>query len=65
MRQRNGSLKPTQKVAAGGIAGALSIILVWMIEEFARIKIPAEVASALTVVIGVLTSYLTPAGEGE
>ena len=53
-------MKPDRKVAAGGIAGALSIILVWGV-GYADIVVPPEVASAVTVIIGFAVSYLVPA----
>jgi len=48
---------PTRKVAAGGLAAALSIIIVWLL-RFASIEVPGEVASAFTTVLGFATAYL-------
>ncbi len=48
------------KVAAGGIAGALTVILVWLV-GLAGVDVPAEVASAITVVIGFAAGYLKSA----
>jgi hypothetical protein len=48
------------KVAAGGIAGALTVILVWLL-GMGGVDVPAEVASAITVVISFGTAYLKPA----
>lgn len=45
------------KVAAGGLAGSLSIILVYALSE-AGVTLPPEVASALTVVISFIGGYL-------
>lgn len=53
----NPSRKPHPKVAAGGAAGAASIVLVYVLGEFG-LAIPAEVASALTVLIGFAGGYL-------
>lgn len=52
------------KVAAGSLAGALTIILVWGL-SFAKVQIPPEVASAITVLISSFTGYLTPAGSDQ
>lgn len=49
---------PTAKVAASGVAGAVSIILVYLIQQVFATEIPAEVASSLTVVISFATGYL-------
>lgn len=49
----------SSKVAAGGLAGALSIILVWLASLFGLV-IPDFVGQAFTVVISVLVGFLTP-----
>lgn len=48
------------KVAAGGIAGALTVILVWLL-NMGGVDVPAEVASAITVVISFGAGYLKTA----
>lgn len=48
---------PTRKVGAGALAGALSVILVWAFGR-AGVDIPAYVASAITVVLTFLVSYV-------
>ena len=45
------NIKPTPKVGAAGLAGALSIIIVWGVQAFSTVTIPAEVASAFTTVL--------------
>lgn len=50
-------MTPSRKVGAGALAGGLSIILVWAVKQFAHLEIPAETASAITVVITFGTSY--------
>jgi len=50
------SLAPTTKVAAGGGAGAVTVIVVWIL-GLLHVAVPPEVASALTVVISFATSY--------
>jgi hypothetical protein len=56
---------PTQKVTAAGAAGAVSIVLVWALHQFAHLDMPAEVASAITTLLAFLTGYLTPPANGE
>lgn len=51
------SRKPTKKVAAAGSAGAASIVLVWLLGQ-AGVDVPAEVASAITVLIATAAGYL-------
>lgn len=48
---------PTNKVAAGGITGAVSLILVWAV-GLAGLEVPAEVAAAFTAVLAFAASYL-------
>ena len=45
------------KVAAGGVAGAVTIVLVF-VAEMCGLEIPAEVASAFTVILSFLAGYL-------
>lgn len=47
---------PTSKVFAGGAAGAVSIILVYVAGLFG-LAVPAEVASAFTVLLSFAASY--------
>ena len=65
MRARVRTSAPTQKVMAGTIAGALTVILVWAAEEVWHLEIPPEVASALTVVLTFATSWWTPPAPDE
>ena len=49
------------KVGAGAFAGALSIILIWLLKALAPdIEVTTEIASALTTVITFATSYFVP-----
>jgi hypothetical protein len=50
------STAPTTKVAAGGVAGALTVLVVWIL-GLLHVPVPPEVASALTVIISFVTSY--------
>lgn len=45
------------KVTAGGTAGALAIVLVWILGEF-DVTMPAEVAMAVAVLASVVAGYL-------
>lgn len=57
-----GSFTPTPKVAAGGIAGAVTILLVALAAAFGIVLEPT-VASALTVVISFAIAWFK--GEGN
>lgn len=52
---------PDRKVAVGGAAGAATIIIVWAV-GLAGLDVPAEVASAFTVLVTFAASYFTPRG---
>lgn len=51
------SLAPKPKVAAGGIAGAISILVVYG-ANLAGIDVPPEVAVSLGVVVSFVAGYL-------
>jgi len=58
MRQDWSSLlKPEPKVAAGGIAGAATVVLVWALGQFG-VDVPAEVGAALSALIAFAAGYL-------
>ena len=50
------SIAPSTKVAGGGVAGALIVLVVWIL-GLLHVPVPPEVASALTVIISFVTSY--------
>lgn len=50
-------MAPQPKVVAGGVAGALTIMLVWVAGLFG-LDVPAEVASAFTVIVSFAAGYL-------
>lgn len=49
---------PTRKVAATGIAGAITIVLVYIVQSLFNVEIPAEVSSAITLLISFASGYL-------
>jgi len=50
----------SHKIAVGSIAGAFTIIVVWCLNKFTGIEIPAEVAQAFTMLGATLLSFLVP-----
>jgi putative flippase GtrA len=50
------SISPTTKVSAGGTAGAVSVLVIWLLGLIHQV--PAEVASAVTVIVSFGVSYL-------
>ncbi len=59
------SALPVRKVSAGGLAGALTAIIVWILSAAFKIDIPPAIASAITVVIGFIVAYLVPPGAND
>jgi hypothetical protein len=53
-------MKPTNKVAAGVLAGAIVGLIVWATKQFAKVEVPVEAASSLSVVVTFLVQYVVP-----
>ncbi len=52
----------TPKVATGALAGAVSVIVVWIISKFG-LEVPPEMASAFTTVISAVSMYFAPRSD--
>lgn len=52
-------MKPNRKVGSGGVAGALSVLLVWILGS-SGVKVPPEAAAGMATVIAFAVSYLVP-----
>ena len=59
------SALPTRKVGSGALAGAITVIIVWVINAFTGVEIPPEVSSAITLVLMFGASYFVPEAEGD
>lgn len=53
------------KVAAGGAAGAFTVLLLWILATYAHVTPPAEVDLAIDVLVSVAAGYVTPADGGK
>jgi hypothetical protein len=66
---KQGTSAPTTKVMYGGIAGAISIVIVWALNEFKILpngtQIPGEIASAITTILTFVVSYVVPPGAKD
>ena len=49
---------PTAKVAAGGIAGSITVVLLYLVRAIFNVDVPGEVAAAMTAIISFAASYL-------
>lgn len=54
--------KPNDKVVAGGVAGAVAVILAFVLSVFG-VVLPPEVTAAVTVVLMFAASYIKPEGS--
>jgi len=54
------SKKPNRKVVVGGLAGAVTSILMWVTPSVIDVEIPPEIAASITTVIFAVVSYLVP-----
>lgn len=49
--------QPSAKVAAGGIGGSISVVVIWLVNTLFGIEIPSEVAAAFATVISFVSAY--------
>lgn len=57
------NLKPTEKVQAGGYAGALALVLLWLAGQ-AGIEMSPEVAAGLALLIAGAGAWIKTEGAG-
>ncbi len=48
---------PSRKVGSGGIGGAISVIAVWALNEYANADIDAEIGAAIATVVTFVVAY--------
>lgn len=48
------------KVRNGFIAGAIVTVITWLLQQFAHIDLPGDVAAAIVAIIGLIVGYQTP-----
>ena len=54
--------KPKPKVAGGMLAGALSVVLIWVL-SLLGVEVPGVVGAAFVTVIGSAVAWLVPEGS--
>lgn len=59
------SVKPIRKVTAGAVGGAAITVILYMVKTVWKVEVPADVASAMTVLLSFAVSYQTSAGEDD
>ena len=53
------------KVVASALAGAITVIVVWLLNKYATADVPPEVAQSFTVIVTALIAYVVPLAPGE
>lgn len=53
-------MSPSTKVTSGALAGAFTIILVWLLQASGTAEVPGEAAAAITTVFAFVVSYFVP-----
>lgn len=57
--KRSKTRAPSKTVTTGGVAGALTIVLVWIAQTvFPSLDVPAEIQGAITVVVTFLAAWI-------
>ena len=60
--------RPTRKVTAMGVSGAITLVLVWILNTYVlppRPPITGEIATALTTIVGFVVSYVVPPSQSD
>lgn len=55
-------VKPTPKVGGGVLAGALAVILVWVL-SLLGVEVPGAVGAAIATVLGFAVAWFVPEGS--
>lgn len=58
-------MKPSNKVFAGALAGALAAIIAWAAKTFGHVDMPPEIAVAVSTVLTFVTQYVVPDSTGS
>lgn len=61
------SSMPIRKVMVGGLAGALSILITWIVSTFIipGVEIPDGISQSFTVIMTFIVSYFVPSAASE
>lgn len=52
--------KPAPKVGAAGISGILATLIIWTLNKYGGVEVPADMAALLTTVIAFVGGYVMP-----
>jgi uncharacterized membrane protein YjjB (DUF3815 family) len=51
---------PIRKIQVAALGGAISTLVVFLMEQYGHVQIPAAVATAITTILSFLISYFVP-----
>lgn len=55
--------KPSPKVVGGGVGGAVTTIVLWLLDELTPLSLPTVVAAAISLLVTTGIAYLVPSGN--
>ena len=56
-------LAPTPKVATASVAGAISVVFVWLLNKYAHADINNEISQSITIIFSFIAAYFAPHSE--
>lgn len=59
------SAAPVRKVAAAGLGGAATTLILYIAKHYAGIELPADVAGAVTTIVTFGLAYFVPSAPAE
>jgi uncharacterized membrane protein YjjB (DUF3815 family) len=67
MAMRSSSAAPVRKVAVSGLAGAITTVVIWILNEWVLKdhQISGQIGAAITTILTVVIGYLIPPGDQE
>jgi len=59
------SAKPARKVWVGGLVGATTAIVVYLIEQIGKTQLPSLITLSISTILTAVVSYLVPPAEAD
>jgi len=57
------SLKPARKVSVAAVVGAVTSLVLWIIEIAAGVKVPSYIATSIMTILSFIVAWLVPPSE--
>jgi hypothetical protein len=62
---RQATSRPTRKVGASGIGGAVAVVVIFILQRYAHLTIDASLSAAITTIVTFIVGYLTPPSPSD